>query len=324
VTRDGFLDATHLTLERFESSDHSMVRCLQIARAACQTELPILILGESGTGKTLLAQAIHNTSRRAGAPFVAFNAAALSDTLLDSQLFGHEKGAFTDAKKQLRGKFEIADGGTLFIDEIADMSQLAQAKILRAVEYGEYERLGSERLYRADVRLISATRYPLAKFADTDQFRSDLFFRIAGLTITLPPLRERPIDLRALVAASIRRAAQLQGRTISGLSQKAADMLFSYDWPGNLRELDLIIHAAVAMTSGEVIEETAVLIQPREGRERAQPAGPRPREGDKRLRAVEREHILRVLADSGGNKTKAAQALGISRSRLARKLADSE
>ncbi len=319
MTRESLLDATRLTLESFRSADEAMLRCLAVARAACRTELPLLLLGESGTGKTLLAQAIHNSSRRSSGPFVAFNAAALSDTLLDSQLFGHEKGAFTDAKHQVRGKFELADGGTLFIDEIADMSPLAQAKILRAVEYGEFERLGSERLCTADVRLISATRHPLAKFADSDLFRSDLFYRLAGITVTLPPLRERPNDLRELVAASIRRAAHGQGRTISGLSENAADLLFSYHWPGNLRELDLIIHAAVAMTEGAVIEESAIPIG-RNGFRPPPPAAPSEAAADLSLRSVEREHIRRVLRDLAGNKTKAAKALGISRSRLERML----
>lgn len=321
---DGLLDAGRLTLDDFRSADAAMVRCLELARAACRTDLPILVLGESGTGKTLLAQAIHNSSRRAAGPFVSFNAAALSDTLLDSQLFGHEKGAFTGAQRQVRGKFELADRGTLFLDEIADMSPIAQAKILRAVEYGEFERLGSERLHRADVRVVSATHYPIDRFSGSDQFRRDLFYRISGLTLTLPPLRERPLDLRALVASSIVRAARHQGRVITGLSKAAADALFSYSWPGNLRELDRVILVAVALTEGDVIGEEAILVSPAgaEGSTRTAGGPLLPDTGeDLTLLAVEREHVRRVLGRCGGNKARAARALGISRARLERKLA---
>lgn len=310
-----------LTLDDYRSLDAPMVRCLELARAACRTDLPVLILGETGTGKTLLARAIHNSSRRAPGPFVSFNAAALSDTLLDSQLFGHDKGAFTGAERQVRGKFELADGGTLFLDEIADMSPLAQAKILRAVEYGEFERLGSERLHKADVRLISATHYPLDRYSGSEQFRRDLFYRISGLTLTLPPLRERPQDLRTLVASSVLRAARQQGRQIKGLSEAAADALFSYSWPGNLRELDRVILAAVALTDGDVIEEDVILIHPPSAAAEAKgrPSEPLSSE-DTTLRTAEREHVRKVMALCGENKSRAARALGVSRARLERKL----
>jgi transcriptional regulator with PAS, ATPase and Fis domain len=316
-------DPWNCSLEDFQSADPGMTRCLELARIAARTDLPILILGESGTGKTLLARAIHNSSGRAKGPFVSFNGAALSDTLLDSQLFGHEKGAFTGAQKRVKGKFELADRGTLFIDEIADMSPLAQAKILRAVEYGEFERLGSEKLLTADVRLISATHFPLRKFLDSDQFRKDLFYRINGLTLTIAPLRERPQDLRSLVAAQIARAADKQGKTITGLSTAAAQLLFNYHWPGNLRELDRVIHAAVALTEGSVIGAEAVIPDgtPASGTTARETGGEAPPDTeDANLKAMERRHVRRVLENLGGNKARAAKALGISRSTLDRKL----
>ncbi len=310
-----------------------MRRCLDLARAAAPTELPVLILGESGTGKTLLARAVHNSSKRAPAAFVSFNAAALSDTLLDSQLFGHDKGAFTGAQKAVKGKFELAHGGTLFIDEIADLSPVAQAKILRAVEYGEFERLGSERLQVADVRLISATHLPLVAYTQSDRFRKDLFYRIGGITLTLPPLRERPEDMRALVAAEIAVAGRQQGKTVHGLSRPAAELIFSYPWPGNLRELKRVLHAAVAMTEGDTVPPEALALDARAPRAApstdpaSAPNGATPGpgtaealDGDLTLQAAEARHIRAVLDKMGGNKRRAARALGVSRSTLDRKL----
>jgi transcriptional regulator with PAS, ATPase and Fis domain len=314
-------DLLNASLEEFQSADAGMARCLQLAAVAARTDLPVLILGESGTGKTLLARAIHNSSRRAKRAFVSFNAAALSDTLVDSQLFGHERGAFTGAQKGVKGKFELADGGTLFIDEIADMSPIAQAKILRVVEYGEFERLGSERLQRADVRLISATHFPLRTFLEADHFRKDLFYRINGLTLTVVPLRERPQDLRALIATGIAAAASRQGKTITGLTSLAAERLLQYQWPGNLRELDRVIHVAVAVTEGPVIEPEAIIL------DGAAPLASKPAlaaaghaSEDASLHTMERRHILAVLERLGGNKTQAAKALAIARSTLERKL----
>jgi two-component system response regulator HydG len=306
------------SLDDFHSADASMERCLELARLAARTDLPVLIVGESGTGKTLLARAIHNSSKRVSGPFVAFNAAALSDTLLDSQLFGHERGAFTGAEKAVRGKFELAHGGTLFLDEIADMSPAAQAKILRAVEYGQFERLGSEALQVADVRLISATHWPLGRVVAEDRFRRDLFYRISGVTLTLPPLRERPNDLRALIASEVVLASRREGKRVTGLDRAAADRLLAHDWPGNLRELSRVVHTAVALSPGEVIPAEAILLT------RVEPSGEAARalDGDLSVRTAERRHIERVLTLVGGNKRRAARALGLSRSTLDRKLTD--
>ena len=333
-------DQAGATLDQFFTSDHAMQGCLDRARMAAKTDLPILILGESGVGKTILARGIHNSSDRRDGPFVSFNAAALSETLLDSQLFGHERGAFTGAQHRVKGKFELADTGTLFLDEVGDLTPTAQSKILRAVETGEYERLGSETLQRADVRLISATHYRIDPAADKGRFREDLFFRISGITITVPPLRERPNDLPLLVANEVARAAESNGKTIVGLDRAAADRLLAYRWPGNLRELSSVIHAAVALAKGEVVGEDVLLLldeMPASGgRTEVRPydhptsLGPtevRPSDqerSDRLLRDAVHRHIARVLADVGGNKRRAARELGVSRATLDRKLRETQ
>jgi len=314
------------TLDDFHSDDEAMRTCLALAHTAASTDLPVLILGETGTGKTILAHALHNSSARARAAFAAFNAAALSDTLIDSQLFGHERGAFTGADRRLKGKFEQADGGTLFIDEIADMSLAAQAKILRAVEYGEFERLGSEVLLRADVRLISATHHPITKFLEDDTFRRDLFYRISGITLRLPSLQQRPNDLRSLIVSEVEAACQAQAKEITTVSAAALGRLLDHPWPGNLREFKRAIQTAVALTQGDTIQPESLLLEDFElPQARAHPGRPaEPAEDDLSLQAVELRHIEWVLRRMGGNKRQAARALGLSRSTLDRKLGEAD
>ena len=317
-------DTREATLDDFVTHDAAMQACLERARVAARTDLPVLILGESGTGKTLMARAIHNSSQRARNPFISFNAAALSDTLLDSQLFGHERGAFTGAQNRVKGKFEQADGGTLFFDEIADLSPQGQSKILRAIEYGEFERLGSETLRQADVRVLSATHYSVTALTKDGKFREDLFYRINGVTVTVPPLRSRPRDMPLLLASEIARASRSQNKSIIRLDRVAADRLFTYHWPGNLRELSKVVQAAVALTAGDVISPDSLLLQLDGETAPAAllaPAGAAPASGHSLLlKDAIHAHIRGVLDRVQGNKRRAARELGVARATLERKL----
>src|ERR1700747_3201848 len=205
---------SRLRIEDLTTSNEAMERCLQLAALAAKSNVPVVLLGETGTGKTLLAHAIHNSSARAKGAFVAFNASAMSDTLLESQLFGHERGAFTGAQQSVKGKFELADGGTIFLDEISEMSPLAQVKILRVLEYGEFERLGSERMLKSNARIVCASNCSLRERVQQGKFREDLYHRLNGLTLLIPPLRARLEELPALIAAELKIAAAKEGKNV--------------------------------------------------------------------------------------------------------------
>src|SRR6058998_482673 len=251
-----------LRIEDLTTSNQAMARCLQLAALAAKSDVAVVLLSETGTGKTLLAHAIHNSSTRACRPFIAFNASAISDTLLESQLFGHERGAFTGAQQSIKGKFELADGGTLFLDEISEMSPLAQVKILRVLEYGEFERLGSERMLTSNARIICASNCSLRERVRLGKFREDLYQRLNGLTLLIPPLRERVEELPALIAAELKAAALREGKNITAIHPEAMARLLAHEWRGNLRELSHAVRTMTLYCEGEVILPQHVIFSP--------------------------------------------------------------
>src|SRR6266436_7670455 len=253
---------SRLKVEDLTTSNQAMARCLQLAALAAKSDVPVVLLGETGTGKTLLAHAIHNSSARTNGPFIAFNASAISDTLLESQLFGHERGAFTGAQQSVKGKFELADGGTLFLDEISEMSPLAQVKILRVLEYGEFERLGSERMLKCDARVICATNCSLRERVQQGKFREDLYHRLNGLTLLIPPLRERLQELSALIATELRASALKEGKDITAIHPEAMEKLVRHPWRGNLRELSHTVRTMTLFCDGPVILPDHVVFPP--------------------------------------------------------------
>ncbi len=316
---------TDLRLEELTSRSPAMRRCLQLASFAARSDAPVLILGRTGTGKTLLAHAIHNSSIRAKGPFVSFNASAMSDTLLESELFGHERGAFTGATHVHRGKFETADTGTLFLDEIADMSPLAQAKILRAVEYGEFERVGGERLHCSNVRIISATNCSLRERIAAGKFREDLYHRLDGLVLLIPSLCDRPEDLPSLIAMELDGAAAEIGKSITSIHPVAMEFLLHHAWPGNLRELYHTMRSVALFCDGKVVRPEHISFH----RDLAGDPCPNGHDSlgtdqrigaDFSLQALVREHVRRVYELSDRNQREAARLLGISRGKLARHL----
>ena len=319
-----------LRVEDLATTNEAMARCLRLAALAAKSDVPVVLLGETGTGKTLLAHAIHNSSARAAKPFVSFNASAMSDTLLESQLFGHERGAFTGAQQAVKGKFELANGGTLFLDEISEMSTLAQVKILRVLEYGEFERLGSERMLKCDARIICATNCSLRERVAQEKFREDLYHRLNGLTLLIPPLRERLEELPALIAAELKAAAAQEGKTITAIHPQAMERLTSHPWPGNLRELSHTVRTMTLFCEGPVILPEHVVFPPdipasqsqRDGAAAQQHAPNRNNHdaNDVTLAAAVARHVQFVYQQSERNQRKAAKLLGISRATLARHL----
>ncbi len=310
------------------SNSPAMQQVLQLARRVSVSDSTVLILGETGTGKEVISTAIHNWSRRSGKPMIKVNCGAIPDNLLESELFGYEKGAFTGAASSKPGRFEFADGGTIFLDEIGDIAPQLQVKLLRVLQEKTFERLGGIRPVSVDVRVIAATNKNLKEAVLKGEFREDLYYRLNVVPINLPPLRERKEDIDSLVSTFLRSAAGISGGTIKKMSPEAMKYLMNYNWPGNIRELENIIERCVVITESDVIDADSL---PQEilsyGQQATVPASGMniaSASSEHLLNSAidnrEKEVIIKALQDHDGNKTKTALALGISRRSLHRKI----
>jgi DNA-binding NtrC family response regulator len=301
-----------------------MVEMYKAMARVAPLDVPILILGESGSGKELVAESIHDLSARAKGPFVAVNCGAIPDTLLESELFGAVRGAFTDARQDRRGALSRADGGTLFLDEIGDISPAFQVKLLRFLQDGSVTPLGAEKSHRVSVRVLAATHRDLKSLVAEGKFREDLYYRLAAYEIQVPPLRERVSDIPLLVDHFRRRvAAEMHVDTVPGPSQALLDVFAGHPWPGNVRELEQVIRRTVidagSLLDARAAQRALASIAPRT----AAPRAAEDAEPDEELGSLddaERSHIMNVLRATAGNQTQAAFILGIERKTLARKM----
>ncbi len=308
-------------------NSQEMQKVYKMIGQIAEKDVTVLIRGDSGTGKELFARAIYQHSRRASKPFIAVNCAAIPDTLLESELFGYERGAFTGARERRIGKFEQSDRGTMFLDEIGDMSLSTQTKILRVIQEGEFTRLGGSDLIKVDVRLIVATNRDLEKAIQEGRFREDLYYRLNVISIHLPPLRERKEDIPELVKYFLKKFGQELGKSIRSIDIEAMDKLMQYDWPGNVRELENCLKRAVILAKTSSLSSEDLQIPPDIG------VGTRNRRSMEELleealneafvsentdvmAKVERILILKALQKTGGNQVRAARLLGISRNTL--------
>ena len=300
------------------SKNHFIHEIFNILPNVAESDSTVLIQGASGTGKELFAKAIHNVSHRKNKPFIKVNCGALPDTLLESELFGYEKGAFTDAKKDKPGRFALANGGTIFLDEVGDMSPALQVKLLRVLQEKEYEPLGSISPKKTDVRIIAATNKDLLKLVQEGRFREDLFYRLNVVKIDLPPLSHRREDIPLLIDAFVQKFNAKMGKQISGLSERVLRLLLNYDYPGNVRELENIIEHAFVLCTGDRIDLNCL---PKEITAREVEIGTSlPVKGEAPLKQAEAEVIEKTLKKYGGNRIQAAKELAIGRTTLWRKI----
>lgn len=312
-------------LEGIIGESPQMRRIARLVKSVAPTTATVLIIGESGTGKELIAQALHKNSPRCHKAFVALNCAALSEGILESELFGHEKGSFTGAASARKGRFEYADNGTLFLDEVADMPASTQVKLLRVLEYGEIFRVGSNEALKVDVRLVAATNKELETEIREGRFREDLYFRLKVVTLYLPALREHKEDIDPLVDEFIREFSEVHGKNITGITPQGLDTLRRYQWPGNVRELRNAIESTIVVSPGGVIEAADLPDYVRRGTQLAL-AAPKSAAPDvaplpgMTLKESERELIKNTLEQTDGNREEAAKILDIGERTLYRKI----
>jgi len=307
-------------MENIVGESDAMKQVFEIIRQTAPTQASVLIQGPSGTGKELVAQAIHRLSTRAKGPFVAVHCAALSATLLESELFGHEKGAFTGATVQRKGRFELADGGTLFLDEISEIDPAIQVKLLRVLEERMFERVGSEETIEVDIRLIAATNRDLREYVAQGKFREDLYFRLNVVDVSLPPLSARAGDIPLLADRFLKECCERNARRIEGMTPDAMSILAAYAWPGNVRELRNTIEKMVVLSRSERLTARDVPANIRDAVKGPAGGARAPMLTSGSLAETERRKIFAVLEKNEGNRTRAAEELGISRRTLHRKL----
>ncbi len=291
---------------------------MQVVKQVADTKATVLITGESGTGKELVADAIVSLSSRSDKPFVKVHCAALSASLLEDELFGHEKGAFTGAVSQKKGRFELADGGTLFLDEIGEIDAATQVKLLRVLQERQFERVGGEKTISVDVRVLCATNRDLRAEVEKGAFREDLYYRLNVVHVEVPPLRERKEDIELLAASFLETFNSEDGRKIQGFTPAARKAMFSYSWPGNVRELRNAVESAVVLSRGTMIDRDDLPVQIRESTAGSSVGFTLPVTLDE----AERKLIIETISFAGGNKTKAAEYLGIGRKTIQRKMAE--
>jgi two-component system response regulator AtoC len=295
----------------FVGKSRRLREILTLIRKIAPTDSPVFIQGESGTGKELVANIIWQHSRRKELPFIALNCATLSENLIESELFGHERGAFTSAYQTKHGIVEVADNGTLFLDEIGELPTGLQGKLLRFLDSGEFRRVGSNKTLKVDVRIIAATNKDMRELVKTGAFREDLYYRLNVIAISLPPLRERKEDIPGLAAFFLKKYCTKLSKSIIGFSKDASEILAAYDWPGNVRELENVVERAVILCDNSMIEkgDFSIATVPAAGES-----------SHSSLDEMEKDYILRVLGEAGGNQSKASQILGIDRKTLYLKL----